>query len=402
MPPDHAPNRLDELVRSAFARLTQLLEGLAPGLPAIDLSLGEPKALIPAFLGPTLDAHLAEFGRYPPIKGIPALRQAIVAWLGRRYPLLDGRIDAETQVLPLNGSREGLFSAIFPALARKPRVERPGVLIPNPFYQAYAAAAAASGAKPEFLPSLAETDFLPDLALIDEALLKRTVAFYLCTPSNPQGAVADRAYLARAIALARRFDFLLFADECYSEIYGETPPPGVLETAYAETRSLANVVSFQSLSKRSGLPGLRSGFVAGDAEFIASLLRFRNVACPQVPLPVQHVSVEAWGDERHVERGRDLYRENFATAKAILAGRYGYRRPRGGFFLWLDMAAFGGGEAAAKTLWKGCGVRVLPGVYLAQAEPDGVNPGTDYIRVALVHNADVTRDALTRIAATLD
>jgi len=402
MPPDHAPNRLDELVRSPFARLTQLLEGLAPGLPAIDLSLGEPKALIPAFLGPTLDAHLAEFGCYPPIKGIPALRQAIVAWLGRRYPLLDGRIDAETQVLPLNGSREGLFSAIFPALARKPRVERPGVLIPNPFYQAYAAAAAASGAKPEFLPSLAETDFLPDLALIDEALLKRTVAFYLCTPSNPQGAVADRAYLARAIALARRFDFLLFTDECYSEIYGETPPPGVLETAYAETRSLANVVSFQSLSKRSGLPGLRSGFVAGDAEFIASLLRFRNVACPQVPLPVQHVSVEAWGDERHVERGRDLYRENFATAKAILAGRYGYRRPRGGFFLWLNMAAFGGGEAAAKTLWKGCGVRVLPGVYLAQAEPDGVNPGTDYIRVALVHNADVTRDALTRIVATLD
>ena len=401
MPPDHAPNRLDELVRSPFARLTQLLEGLAPGLPAIDLSLGEPKALIPAFLGPTLDAHLAEFGRYPPIKGIPALRQAIVAWLGRRYPLLDGRIDAETQVLPLNGSREGLFSAIFPALARKPRVERPGVLIPNPFYQAYAAAAAASGAKPEFLPSLAETDFLPDLALIDEALLKRTVAFYLCTPSNPQGAVADRAYLARAIALARRFDFLLFTDECYSEIYGETPPPGVLETAYAETRSLANVVSFQSLSKRSGLPGLRSGFVAGDAEFIASLLRFRNVACPQVPLPVQHVSVEAWGDERHVERGRDLYRENFATAEAILAGRYGYRRPMGGFFLWLDMAAFGGGEAAAKTLWKGCGVRVLPGVYLAQAEPDGVNPGTDYIRVALVHNADVTRDALTRIVATL-
>ena len=402
MPPDHAPNRLDELVRSPFARLTQLLEGLAPGLPAIDLSLGEPKALIPAFLGPTLDAHLAEFGRYPPIKGIPALRQAIVAWLGRRYPLLDGRINAETQVLPLNGSREGLFSAIFPALARKPRVERPGVLIPNPFYQAYAAAAAASGAKPEFLPSLAETDFLPDLALIDETLLKRTVAFYLCTPSNPQGAVADRAYLARAIALARRFDFLLFADECYSEIYGETPPPGVLETAYAETRSLANVVSFQSLSKRSGLPGLRSGFVAGDAEFIASLLRFRNVACPQVPLPVQHVSVEAWGDERHVERGRDLYRENFATAEAILAGRYGYRRPRGGFFLWLNMAAFGGGEAAAKTLWKGCGVRVLPGAYLAQAEPDGVNPGTDYIRVALVHNADVTRDALTRIVATLD
>ena len=401
MPHDLAPNRLDELVRSPFARLAHLLDGLTPGLPAIDLSLGEPKALIPAFLGPTFDAHLAEFGRYPPIKGIPALRQAIAAWLGRRYPLLHGRIDAETHVLPLNGSREGLFSSIFPALARKPGVERPAVLIPNPFYQAYAAAAAASGAEPEFLPSLAETDFLPELELIDERLLRRTVAFYLCTPSNPQGAVADRGYLARAIALARRFDFLLFADECYSEIYGETPPPGALETAYGETGSLANVISFQSLSKRSGLPGLRSGFMAGDPSFIASCLRFRNVACPQVPLPVQHVSVRAWADEEHVELSRALYRENFIVADAILAGRYGYRRPKGSFFLWLNMAAFGGGEAAAKTLWKGCGVKVLPGTYLAQAEPDGVNPGTDYIRVALVHNADVTRDALTRVVDKL-
>ena len=401
MPHDLTPNRLDELVRSPFARLAHLLEGITPDVPAIDLSLGEPKALIPAFLRPTLDAHLAEFGRYPPIKGIPALRLAIAAWLGRRYPLLDGRIDAETHVLPLNGSREGLFSSVFPALARKPDVERPAVLIPNPFYQAYAAAAAASGAEPEFLPSLAETDFLPELGLIDESLLRRTVAFYLCTPSNPQGAVADRAYLARAIALARRFDFLLFADECYSEIYSETPPPGALEVAYGETGSLANVLSFQSLSKRSGLPGLRSGFMAGDPSFIGSCLRFRNVACPQVPLPVQHVSVRAWSDEEHVERSRALYRENFLVADAVVGGRYGYRRPKGGFFLWLNMADFGGGEAAAKTLWKGCGVKVLPGAYLAQAEPDGVNPGTDYIRVALVHNADVTRDALTRVVAKL-
>jgi aspartate/methionine/tyrosine aminotransferase len=213
--------------------------------------------------------------------------------------------------------------------------------------------------------------------------------------------VASRAYLSRAIALARRFDFLLFADECYSEIYSDTPPPGALETAYAETASLANVVVFQSLSKRSGLPGLRSGFVAGDSDFVASLGRFRNVACPQVPLPVQHVSVKAWGDEQHVEKGRALYRENFDLADAILAGRYDYRRPQGSFFLWLNMAVFGGGKAAATTLWKGCGVRVLPGTYLAQAEPDGTNPGKDYIRVALVHDRDTTREALTRIVTTL-
>ncbi|HEY6670745.1 MAG TPA: aminotransferase class I/II-fold pyridoxal phosphate-dependent enzyme [Methyloceanibacter sp.] len=401
MPPEFAPTRLDELVRSPFQRLTLLLEGRAPGAAPIDLSLGEPKAFLPPFLGPTLQEHLSGFGRYPPIRGIPALRQAIAEWIGRRYPTLEEQVDPERHVLPLNGSREGLFSAIFPALARKPKVASPVVLIPNPFYQAYGAAAAASGAEPIFLPSTADTGFLAELEAIDEAILKRTVALYLCSPSNPQGAVASRAYLSRAIALARRFDFLLFADECYSEIYSDTPPPGGLETAYAETASLANVVVFQSLSKRSGLPGLRSGFVAGDSDFVASLGRFRNVACPQVPLPVQHVSVKAWGDEQHVEKGRALYRENFDLADAILAGRYDYRRPQGSFFLWLNMAVFGGGEAAATTLWKGCGVRVLPGTYLAQAEPDGTNPGKDYIRVALVHDRDTTREALTRIVATL-
>jgi aspartate/methionine/tyrosine aminotransferase len=401
MPPRIAPTRLDDLVRSPFARLALLLDGIAPGAPPLDLSLGEPKALIPSFLGPTLQEHLHELGRYPPIRGIAPLREAIVGWMGRRYPRLKGQIDPDTQVLPLNGSREGLFSAIFPAMARKSQLERPAVLIPNPFYQAYAAAAGASGAAPVFLPSTAEAGFLPKLESIDETLLQRTVAFYLCTPSNPQGAVAGRSYLAQAIALARRFDFLIFADECYSEIYGDVPPPGALETAHTASGSLANVVAFQSLSKRSGLPGLRSGFVAGDPEFIAAFGRFRNVACPQVPLPVQHVSAKAWADERHVEEGRALYRQNFAIAGELLEGRYGYRRPEGSFFLWLKMAGFGDGEQAAKTLWKGCGVRVLPGAYLAQAEPDGDNPGTDYIRVALVHDADTTREALTRLVAIL-
>lgn len=402
MPSRAAPNPLDELVRSPFVRLAALLEGIEPGASPINLSLGEPKALLPSFVGPVLQEHLHAFGRYPPIKGIAPLREAITAWMGRRYPVLKGEIDAESHVLPLNGSREGLFSAIFPAVARKAAAERPAVLIPNPFYQAYGAAAAAAGAEPIFLPSTSETEFLPALETIDESLLKRTAVFYLCTPSNPQGAVAGREYLAAVIAFARRFDFLLFVDECYSEIYRDVPPPGALETAFGATQSLANVVAFNSLSKRSGLPGLRSGFVAGDPDFIAAYLRFRNVACPQVPLPIQHVSVAAWNDERHVEQGRALYTENFAIADSVLGSRYGYRQPQGSFFLWLNMAAFGGGEAAATTLWKGCGVRVLPGAYLAQAGPDGANPGTDYIRVALVHDAETTREALKRIVATLD
>jgi N-succinyldiaminopimelate aminotransferase len=388
---------LDDLVASPFARLTALLDGIEPGAPPIDLSLGEPRALVPSYLGPTLQQHLSEFGRYPPIHGIAALRQAIAAWLGRRYPALAGHIDADTEVLPLNGSREGLFSAIFPALARKESVKRPAVLIPNPFYQAYAAAAAASGAEPVFLESSAANQFLPTLETIDTEILQRTIALYLCSPSNPQGAVADRGYLARAIALARRFDFMLFADECYSEIYGDTPPPGALETAFAASGSLANVVTFNSLSKRSGLPGLRSGFVAGDSAFIGPFARFRNVACQQVPLPIQHASVEAWSDETHVEQGRALYRANFDIADDLLQRRYGYRRPQGGFFLWLDMSAHGGGEAATKTLWKGCGVRLLPGKYLAREGASGDNPGANHVRVALVHDPKTTGEALERI-----
>ncbi len=395
------PSPLDELVASPFARLTALLQGIEPGAPPIDLSLGEPHALMPSFLGPTLASHLAEFGRYPPIRGIPALREAIVGWLSRRYPPLAGRIDPEAQVLPLNGSREGLFSAIFPALARKPALKRPAVLIPNPFYQAYAAAGAAAGAEPIFLPCSNATNDLPQLDALDEDLLQRTVALYLCSPSNPQGAVADRAYLVAAIRLARRFNFMLFADECYSEIYNDQPPPGALEAAIAMDGSLANVVTFQSLSKRSGLPGLRSGFVAGDAGFIAPFARFRNVAAPQVPLPIQHVSVAAWSDEAHVERGRALYRQNFGIADAVLGGRFGYRRPQGSFFLWLDMSAHGGGEQAATTLWKGCGVRLLPGAYLARDGDHGVNPGAGHVRVALVRDPETTREALARSVATL-
>jgi N-succinyldiaminopimelate aminotransferase len=392
---------LDELVASPFARLTALLHGIAPGAPPIDLSLGEPHALMPAFLGPTLASHLSEFGRYPPIRGIPALREAIAAWLSRRYPALAGRIDPEAQVLPLNGSREGLFSAIFPALARKPALKRPAVLIPNPFYQAYAAAAAAAGAEPIFLPCSNATNDLPQLDALDADLLQRAVALYLCSPSNPQGAVADRGYLAAALSLARRFDFMLFADECYSEIYSGEPPPGALEAAITMDGSLANVVTFNSLSKRSGLPGLRSGFIAGDAGFIAPFARFRNVAAPQVPLPIQHVSAAAWSDEEHVERGRALYRQNFAMADAVLGGRFGYRRPQGSFFLWLDMAAHGGGERAVTTLWKGCGVRLLPGAYLARDGDHGGNPGAEHVRVALVRDPETTREALARIVATL-
>ena len=221
------------------------------------------------------------------------------------------------------------------------------MLIPNPFYAAYAAGAVAADCEPVYLPATAATGFLPDLDALSEDLLARTVAFVIASPANPQGAVADLAYLKRIVALARQFGFLVFSDECYSEIYTRHPPAGMLEAAGPD---FANVVEFQSLSKRSNLPGLRIGFAAGDRNFLARFLELRNVAAPQVPMPAQRVAIAAYGDEAHVEENRRLYAQKFDLADQIIGDRYGYRRPAGGFFLWLDVIGAGrrrGGRAAA-------------------------------------------------------
>ncbi len=384
--------------RSPFVRLTELIAGIEPGKPAINLSVGEPQHPIPAFVGPIIAAHLNEFGRYPANKGIEPFRRAVAAWLGRRYKL-SRPVDAEHEVLVLNGTREGLFLA---AIAAKrwvaPRAGKAAVLIPNPFYAAYSAGALAAGCEPVYMPATRESAFLPDLDALDDALLARTVAFYLASPSNPQGAVADRTYLDRLAALARRFGFLVFADECYCEIYSEQQPAGMLE---ASGPDFANAVVFHSLSKRSNLPGLRVGFAAGDRRFLSAFLELRNVAAPQVPGPMQRVGVAAYGDEAHVQENRKLYSAKFDLADQIIGDRYGYKRPAGGFFLWLDVAEFGGSEVVTKRLWQEAGVRVVPGRYLAREQTDGSNPGADFIRVAMVQDSATTAEALHRLVAVL-
>jgi N-succinyldiaminopimelate aminotransferase len=384
--------------RSPFVRLTELIAGIEPGKPVINLSVGEPQHPIPNFVGPTLDAHLADFGRYPANKGIEPFRRAVASWLGRRYSLARP-VDPESEVLVLNGTREGLFLA---AIAAKRWVTRhagkPAVLIPNPFYAAYAAGALAADCEPVYLPTTRESGFLPDLDALDEALLARTVACYIASPSNPQGAVADSAYLDRLANLARRFGFLIFADECYCEIYSGNAPAGMLEAAGPD---FANVVVFHSLSKRSNLPGLRVGFAAGDRRFLAPYLELRNVAAPQVPTPAQYVAIAAYGDEAHVQENRKLYSAKFDLADQIVGGRYGYERPAGGFFLWLDISKHGSSEMVTKKLWSGAGVRVVPGRYLAREQNDGSNPGEGYIRVAMVQDKAATAEALHRLVAVL-
>ena len=381
------------LVRSPFDRLRTLLDGVAPGAEPIDMSIGAPRHPMPDILPDIIHEHAEDWQPYPPIRGTDALRGAIADWHGRRYSSLAGLIDPDAHILPLSGSREGLSSATFLALARRPDATRPVVLIPNPFYQAYAAGALVGGAETHFVPATAETGGLPDFGAVPEDVLARTVAIFLASPANPQGAVASPAYLRDLIDLARRFDIMLFVDECYSEIYTDAPPPGALEVA-VESGNFANIVSFNSLSKRSNVPGLRSGFCAGDPDFLARFAAFRNVACPQMPLPVQHASATLWADERHVEASRTLYREKFALAEDIL----GVGAPAGGFFLWMDMSALGGGEQAALRLWRETGVKVIPGGFLA-ADAGGAPPGVDHIRVALVGDIAATGTALERIAS---
>jgi aspartate/methionine/tyrosine aminotransferase len=392
-----APARAD-IGRSPFVRLRELLDNAEPGKPAISLAVGEPQHPVPAFVGPVVAAHIDEFGRYPMNKGLDAFCEAAAAWLGRRFAL-PRPIDPLSEMLVLNGSREGLFlAAIAAARFVGGRRGRPAMLIPNPFYAAYAAGTVAANCEPVYLPATAATGFLPDLDALPEELLARTVAFFMASPSNPQGAVADLAYLKRLVALARRYGFLIFSDECYSEIYTRHAPAGMLEAAGPD---FANVVEYQSLSKRSNLPGLRIGFAAGDRKFLARFLELRNVSAPQVPMPMQRVAIAAYGDEAHVEENRRLYTQKFDLADQIIGDRYGYRRPAGGFFLWLDVSAQGGDEAATLRLWREAGLRVVPGRYLARDQADGFNPGSGYIRVAMVQDQETTAEALHRLVAVL-
>jgi N-succinyldiaminopimelate aminotransferase len=252
--------------------------------------------------------------------------------------------------------------------------------MPNPFYQVYAVAALTVGAEPVYVPATAATGFLPDYAALPADVLDRVSVAYICSPANPQGAVASRAYWRDLLALAEKHDFVIFADECYSEIWRDAPPPGALELVAEVGANPERVFSFHSLSKRSNLPGLRSGFVAGGTAGIAQMRKLRSFAGAPLPLPIQRVSEAAWRDEAHVTASRALYQNKFRAADQIFSGLQGYSCPEGGFFLWLPVDD---GETAALTLWQKTGVRVLPGAYLSR-DAGGQNPGKNYLRVALV------------------
>jgi len=384
-----------------FERLAELVRGIRPNpeLAPVSLSIGEPQHPPPPDVLAALGQHRDAVAHYPATRGVPALREAICNWLSWRFHVDAGMLDPGRHVLPVNGTREALFAFAQCLVDPTPG---PLVLMPNPFYQIYEGAALLAGAEPYYLDCLAENRFLPDLDAVPERVWERCQLLYLCTPGNPSGAVADRALLQRLIDLADRHDFVIASDECYSEIYPEddAPPPGLLQVCAAAGRDdFRRCLVFHSLSKRSNLPGLRSGFVAGDPELISLFLRYRTYHGSAMPPPAQQASIRAWSDEAHVRDNRALYRAKFEQVGKILAPLLDFTLPDAGFYLWpatpVDDAEF------TRRLLAEYNVRVLPGSYLSRGTGDR-SPGRSRVRISLVAPLADCAEAARRIRSLVE
>ncbi len=397
-------SRLDHLFDYPFQRLATLLAGVGPpaGLTPWLMHLGEPQLPQPDFVARTLDETQDLWNRYPSARGTAEFRDAAAGWLSRRYRLPQGMIEPARQLLPLPGTKEGIFQMAqlaVPGPEDWPDGKQPAVLMSNPTYHVYKGAAVMSGAEPVLVPATAENNFLPDFEGVSADILARTALIYLCNPSNPQGTVANQEYLSRLIGLARRYDVIIAFDECYAEIYRGDPPTGALEACAASGGSLDNVAVFHSLSKRSSGAGLRSGFVVGAPELMDAFYMLRSTGGAVVPLPILAASAALWREDTHAEQIRAHYEKLFDLAERKLGNRTGFYKPPAGFFLWLDV---GDGEAVARDLWRDYAVKTIPGAYFSYPDPEtGKNPGRSYIRVALVHDLQDAEEGLTRIAECL-
>jgi len=388
-----------------FEKLNKLKSEVTPPahLEHIALSIGEPKHEPPAFVLQTLQDNLGRLVNYPTTKGLPELRQTIADWLTRRFGLLDGSVDAERHVLPVNGTREALF-AFAQAVVDRTRVtngQPPLIVSPNPFYQIYEGAAFLAGAEPHFLNCTLDNGYIPDFDSVPADIWQRCQLLFLCSPGNPTGAVVDSATLQKIIALADEHDFIIASDECYSELYFDesNPPMGLLQACKDMGRhDFHKCVVFHSLSKRSNLPGLRSGFVAGDADALAPFLLYRTYHGCAMPVTSQLASIAAWGDEAHVLANRDAYRAKFDAVLRILDGHLEVRKPDASFYLWArtDMSDLD----FAQGLFAEQNVTVLPGRYIAR-ESEGINPGEHYVRMALVATLEECVEAAERIKTFL-
>jgi N-succinyldiaminopimelate aminotransferase len=392
---NHALNLLQPY---PFEKLRALLGGVQPAADKrpIALSIGEPKHASPAFVAKALADNLDKLAVYPTTLGIAALREAIGHWCERRFAVPIGWIDPARHVLPVNGTREALFAFTQTVVQRS---DDGLVISPNPFYQIYEGAALLAGARPHYLPCLDDSGFNPDFDAVSVETWQRCQILFLCSPGNPTGALIPLPTLKKLIELADRYDFVIAADECYSELYfdEQAPPPGLLTACAKLGRSdFKRCVVFHSLSKRSNLPGLRSGFVAGDADILKAFLLYRTYHGCAMPVQTQLASVAAWQDEAHVRSNRDLYREKFDAVLEILAPVMDVQRPDGSFYLWPTVA--GDDAQFCRDLFQAQHVTVVPGSYLSR-EVDGVNPGAGRIRMALVAPLAECVEAAQRIRA---
>jgi N-succinyldiaminopimelate aminotransferase len=391
--------RLDLLTAYPFERLARLKAGVVPppGLAHISLSIGEPKHAPPAFVIEALRRNL-QLDSYPATAGLPETRAACAAWLARRFGV---RVDADTMVLPVNGTREALFSFV-QAVVSTAGAARPAVAMPNPFYQIYEGAALLAGAEPVFLNTTAEGRFQPDLDALPAETWKRCQVLFLCSPGNPTGAVLSLDFMQYALELAERHDFIVASDECYAELYRDehAPPPSLLQAALRSGRDrFERCVVFHSLSKRSSVPGLRSGFVAGDPAALKRYLLYRTYHGCAMPIPTQLASIAAWNDDAHAAANRALYREKFRRVIPVLAPLLDVVEPDGGFYLWPDVQR--DDEAFTRELFATQNLTVLPGSYLARDTPTG-NPGRQRVRISLVASVDECLTAARRIGNYLE
>ena len=371
---------LSQLQPYPFARLREAMQGVNPpeGVVPVPLQIGEPKHPAPAVITDALTAALPRLDAYPQTTGLPELRQACAGFLQRRYGLA---LDPDSEILPVLGSREALFSFVQAALGGNEQ-EQPVVVCPNPFYQIYEGAALLAGAETAFANCRAP-HFKPDWGSIPETVWQRVKLVFVCSPHNPCGSVMQKADWADLVELQSRYGFIIAADECYSEIYFEGEPPvGCLQAAAELGRGFSKLVMFTSLSKRSNVPGLRSGFVAGDAALLKDFLLYRTYHGSAMGIPVQMASIAAWNDETHVMENRRLYQEKFARVLPILAQGFEVTRPDASFYIWLQ-APDGDDLTFARTLWREAAIQVLPGRFLARDTAQG-NPGAGYVRIALV------------------
>ncbi|MAJ62583.1 MAG: aspartate aminotransferase [Alphaproteobacteria bacterium] len=390
---------IDQLPDYPFQRLRDLLDPVTPahnGAP-LNLTIGEPQGVPPLWMNEIITENAHLWGKYPPVDGTPEYRLAARNWLVRRYGAAADSLDPDRHILAVPGTKETLyFLAQLLTPATNADGNQPLALLPNPAYMVYEGAGVMAGAKLHYLPATAETGFLPDLEAIPAEVMDRAAFMYLCTPSNPEGAAADLAYLKRALELARTHDFVLIADECYADVYlGETPPDGAVQAANGD---FSNLIICHSLSKRSNAAGLRAGFIAGDPALIAKFRRLRSYGAAVMPLPLVAAATALWNDDDHAAEIRAGYRTRFETAHHILQDATDWQIPAGGFFAWLNV---GDSIAMTEKLWREQGLRVLPGAFLGKDMPDGSNPGKNYIRVALVHDLPVIEEAMLRIRAAM-